>query len=958
VTDLDSTVQVWNPAAERLYGWTADEVIGRPLPAIPPERRDEYLRNVAQIAQGLPVSGFEGLNLRRDGAFRARVWAVPLVDPVGTVRCLTIVQDVTEQHRDRELRSQLAAIVESSEDAIIGKTLDAIVISWNSGAERLYGYTAEEVIGRPISLLIPSDRPDELPAIMERLRRGQRIEHYETRRVRKDGVVLDISVSISPIRDTSGQVVGAAAIARDITARRQAETERQDLLAREQSARARAERAVDRTTRLQMVTEALAKALTIEEVADVVMERGLPGARAVAGVVALRSEDGMTVDAVTAVGYPPSLVDTMRHIPVDGATPLAEAVRTGQPIWRDAGLVNSPRFTDFTEHAPSYPTGVALPLIVDGEAMGAIGMSFHDLRTFADDDRGFMLTLAGQCAQAILRVRLYEHERAGRDQLRAILDGVADGVLVQREDGSFLYANDTAAQMAGFESADDYLAANTWEISARLVVLDVEGQPFPHENLPARRAFRGELAPEAVVQYRRLDTGEARWARTQARTIRGPNGERLAISIFHDMTDEIRSRDRLRFLAEAGAQLAGSLDVEGTLEGLVRIASTTLADWAVVILIDEDGAVEQIATAHRNSEKEPLTRALHERQLRHASGAALLWQSIQTGEPMLVPVVSDEMLAATARDAEHLALLRALGLSSLLYAPLVGRGRVQGALALFMAESQRRFAEEDQAIAVEIARRASLALENARLYREARDAVHARDEFLSIASHELRTPVTAISGVAQLALRSQQRGTLDEARLTRVLDQITRSSQRLVTLTEDLLDVSRLQTGHIDLRTERVDVQAFVADVIDRYRANLVEQHQVTLHTDGRDYAVLGDPARLEQVLANLLSNAVKYSPAGGPITVSVGPGDASLGPSVQITVQDEGIGLPAEMRETIFEPFGRAANATHRQIQGLGLGLFISQQIVERHGGRIWAESPGVDQGTTMGLWLPLASE
>jgi PAS domain S-box-containing protein len=683
--------------------------------------------------------------------------------------------DPTGRPPDEESRGWLAAIVASSNDAIIGKDLDGIITSWNPGAERLYGYAPNEIIGKPISLLIPPDRPDELPAIMERLRRGERIQHFATTRAHKDGTLLEVSVSISPILDARGRIVGVASIARNISDRRKAKKERDELLLR---------------------------------------------------------------------------------------------------------------------------------------------------------------------------------ERAVREQLDAILGGIADGVIVQREDGTFIYANDAAARMSGFDSVTTYLGASTFEVSQRLAVLDAEGRPFPYDELPSRRAFRGELAPEMVVQFRRVDTGEVRWSRTQSRIVRGVDGEPLAISIFEDITDEIRSRERLRFLAEVGAQLAGSLDVDETLAALVRVASTTLADWAVVILIGEGGTVEHIASAHRDPEKEPLARELHERQIKHASNATLLWQAIQDGEPLLIPVVTDEMLVQRARNEEHLALLRLLGLSSLLYAPLVGRGRIQGAICLFMAGSGRRFAEEDRAIAVEIARRASLALENARLYAEAQQAIRARDEFLSIASHELRTPVTAISGAAQVALRSKERGTLDDARLTRVLQQLIRSSQRLVILTEDLLDVSRLQTGRFELRPETIEVEAFVTDLVDRFGANLGEQHQLTLETSGEPLAVQVDPARLEQVLANLLSNAVKYSPDGGVIAVSVRQDDGT----VLISVRDEGIGLPAGAEEAIFQPFGRAPNAAHRQIQGLGLGLYICRQILERHDGQIWAESPGDGHGATIHLRLPRA--
>lgn len=851
-------------------------------------------------------------------------------------------------------RGRLAAIVESSNDAIIGKDLDGIITSWNPGAERLYGYTPDEVIGRNISLLIPPDRPDELPGIMHRLRNGLRVEHFETTRRCKDGTFVEVSVSISPIRASTGKIVGAASIARDITERRKAEQERLRLLGQERAARERAERAVNRTARLQMLTEALARALTMDDVGRVVIERGLPGLGAAAGAVAMCSADGNLMEIVSSIGYPEDIVRRLDRKPLDSAIPLAIAIRTGAPVWRDAEHHADARFREFTSGAPAYATGAALPLVVDGEVIGAIGLSFHDRRMFEPDERGFMLTLAGQCALAMQRVRIFEKERASRERLDAILGGVADGVIVQRQDGSLVYANDTAARMAGFDTAAEYLHASTPESMCRLTVLDADGRPLSRDQLPSWRALSGETTPEMVIQYVREDTGEARWSRTQSRVIHGVGGETLAISIFHDITDEVRSGERLRFLAEAGARLAGSLEVQGPLDDLVDVASRTLADWAVIILTDDDGSVRQIASAHRDASKEPLIRALHEQHLKHARDATLLWRSIQTGEPMLVPEVTDAMMASTEPNPERLDLLRALGITSLLYAPLVSQGRVQGAIALFMAESRRRFGDEDRAIAVEIARRASLTLENARLYREAHDALRARDEFLSIASHELRTPVTAISGVAQLALRSKRRGTLDEARLTRALDQIVRGSQHLVTLTEDLLDVSRLQAGRFELRIERLELSAFMTDFAERYRANLSSNHRLVLRRRAdHQFTILGDPARLEQVLANLLSNAVKYSPDGGPITMTM----LADGPGIQVAVKDPGIGLPPGVQETIFQPFGRAPNAAQRQIQGLGLGLYICRQIVERHGGNIWAESAGDGQGTTVYIWLPLAA-
>jgi PAS domain S-box-containing protein len=710
--------------------------------------------------------------------------------PVSTPECLVLeaagrqvgatleyLQRLDEQRQHEAVRAQLAAVVDLSDDAVIGINADGFITTWNGAAQRLFGHTAEAAIGQHCSLLVPPGLDGELPMILRRIAQGEHIDRYETRRVRSDGVEFQISMSAAPAFDSHGCNVGAMFLARDVTEHRKAEQAHGDLLVR---------------------------------------------------------------------------------------------------------------------------------------------------------------------------------ERAAREQLDAILGGVADGVIVQQENGSVIFANDAAARIAGFETADAYLQATAFAVSMSLSTLDADGQPFDLDQLPARRAFRGEATPDMVVQFRRAGTNDLRWSRTQSRIVRGVNGERLAISIFQDITDEVRSQARLRFLAEAGAQLAGPLDRSKTLDALVRVATTTLADWAIILLTDDDGNVQHIASSHRDPEKAALTRELHGQRLKHASGVTLLWKALQKREPLLIPVVTDETMVAYAQNAEHLALLRALSLSSLLYAPLVHDGRVQGAIALFMSGSGRHFGDEDRAIAVEIARRASLALENARLYEAANAAVQARDEFLSIASHELRTPVTAISGIAQVALRSKQRGALDDARLTRVLEQLIRGSQRLVTLTEDLLDVSRLQTGRFDLRPEPLDVSAFVTDFADRFGATLAEAHHLTLHVESSGLVVRADPARLEQVLANLLNNAVKYSPHGGMLTVSVSRDDERA----TVAVQDEGIGVPPGTAETIFQPFGRAPNAAHRQIQGLGLGLYICRQIMERHGGGIRAESDGDGCGTTMRFWLPLATE
>jgi len=234
--DEHGVITNWNPRAEVIFGWTAGEAIGKKLSevVIPPQYREAHIRGLRHFlatGQG-PVLNrrIEITALRRDGTeFPVELSILPL--KVGaSYRFNAFIADITERKRAEGTKARLAAIVESSDDAIIGKTLDGIVISWNSGAERIFGYTAEEVLGQPVTMLIPPDRLDEEPPIIDRLRRGERIEHFETVRRRKDGEEVDVSLTISSIKDETGKIIGISKIARDITERQHAKEERERLI--------------------------------------------------------------------------------------------------------------------------------------------------------------------------------------------------------------------------------------------------------------------------------------------------------------------------------------------------------------------------------------------------------------------------------------------------------------------------------------------------------------------------------------------------------------------------------------------------------------------------------------------------------------------------------------------------------------------------------------------------------
>jgi signal transduction histidine kinase len=235
---------------------------------------------------------------------------------------------------------------------------------------------------------------------------------------------------------------------------------------------------------------------------------------------------------------------------------------------------------------------------------------------------------------------------------------------------------------------------------------------------------------------------------------------------------------------------------------------------------------------------------------------------------------------------------------------------------------------------------------------ELREAVRLREEFLSVASHELRTPLTPLKGFAALTLSRMEKGGdfPERERTLKALRSMARQTDRLTRLVDDLLDTSRIQAGRFELERARVDLVPLVREVMERFELRGDEGLRFFLEAPEMPVEGIWDGPRLEQVVTNLLSNAVRYSPQGGTVRVSF-----HLTPeSVELRVRDEGIGIPPESLALLFQPFARASNATARHFGGLGLGLFICREIVQRHGGTIWAESLGAQQGSCFHVRLP----
>lgn len=543
-----------------------------------------------------------------------------------------------------------------------------------------------------------------------------------------------------------------------------------------------------------------------------------------------------------------------------------------------------------------------------------------------------------------------ENPIGGGSLLATILDGIPDGITVQDPSGRLIYANAAAARTIGYASPHDLVQTASTRVVGQFTIVDEHGDPFPPDRLPGRLALRGESAPETLLGYHQHSSGELRWAVVSAQPVRDEQGRvRLAISVFRDVTEERRAAERRRLLAEASRAFANvGLDLAEALNRLTRRVVAALGDTCLVRLLSADGEwLEVAASYHPNPEAQAFGDAmLRDTPQRRTEG--INGRVMQTGEPVCIPVVNQEAFRAAIKP-EYRAYYERFGTHSVLVVPLRARDQLIGVLSAARETPGRPYTPEDQALLQELADRAAVAIDNARLYEQAQEAIRARDQFLLIAAHELRTPITSLRGYAGMLRRTHERGTLDTARLDRYLLPLDEGAARLAVLLDDLLDVSRLRTGQLPLHPEPLDLTLFAHRLADRYR-EFAPGHQLVTTLPTAPTTVRVDPARLEQVVANLLDNAVKYSPSGGEIALIVEP----EGAGVALRVRDAGIGLPPGSAEAIFEPFGRAPNAAAMQIPGLGLGLHLAREIVARHDGRIWAESAGEGQGTTVSLWLP----
>src|SRR3954467_2202028 len=424
----------------------------------------------------------------------------------------------------------------------------------------------------------------------------------------------------------------------------------------------------------------------------------------------------------------------------------------------------------------------------------------------------------------------------------------------------------------------------------------------------------------------------------------------LAIDNARLYREARRREGTMRFFAEASTLLSSSLDHVSICERLAHLVVPSFADWCGVELA-EAGELRPIAIAHVDTAKVEIARQMRLRYPPDPAAARGPHAVLRTGRAELIREVTEEMTSRGARDEEHLRFMRDLGLRSVLMVPLVAGGRSIGVLNLVWAESNRHYGPEDLEMMRELGRRAGLAVENARLYNEARAAVKLRDEFLSIASHELKTPLTSlrlkVDGILRITAKPD-RSAADLAKLASRVQGVDKQVGRLTELVDALLDVSRAASGQLQLRLEDVDLVAVIEAVAERFKDDLAAAScSLSLVVTGEaGFHGRWDRLRVDEVITNFLSNAIKYG-AGKPIQIRV----SATKTVATLEIEDHGIGISPDDQQRLFERFARVVSPEH--YGGFGLGLWIVKLLVEAMGGKVAVRS-AVGTGSVFSAELP----
>jgi two-component system, sensor histidine kinase and response regulator len=830
ITDASGNIRYVNPAFTRITGYTSQEVIGRTPGILKSDMHDTAFHdNVWRTVHAGNVWSGELINRRKDGSLYTQETTItPLRDSLGFITgYIAVKQDVTQRRAAEEAQKFLASIVDSSEDAIIGRTPEGIVVSWNKGAESLFGYRAEEMIGQNISALASPEASEMVKGVIERVRRGETVPTFDGSAMTKDGRRIEISASVSPVKDAQGKLVAVASILRDITERKRAEDARAFLAA------------------------------VVESSED--------------AIVAVSRENtilGWNKGAQNIYGYTAEEIlgkSNRTFIPQDRVEEydaiFAEVLTEEKVI----------RFESIRQRKDGQAVTLALTYSPIKNPRGAvIGVS----------------AIVRDVTQAKATQRALDE---ANERYRNLVHNIPDVVWMVDEQRRVVFVSPNVEKMMGISPAQFYQSgAGAW--FERVHRADVENAEARFEEL-----FTTGTIFDVKV---RIQHANGTWIWMHARSVgtHETDGLKYASGLLSDITEQTRAQEALSQSEQRYRML-----FERNMAGVFRSSQTGN-------FLDCNDAAARILGY--DSRKDLIGRPATD--VFFASSDKDKVDGKMAGQG----TASNEELGLRRKDGS---VVWVMSNTSMVDGP--NGPEVEGT---FVDITVRKQAEEHMRLAKEAAEAAS----------------RAKSEFLANMSHEIRTPMNGVIGMTGLALETD----LNEEQ-REYLTTVKSSAEALLNIINDILDFSKIEARKLEL--ERVPFS--VRDVVRATTRELAVQAQekklsLLCHfSPDLPQTEMGDPGRLRQVLMNLIGNAIKFTEQGEIMVLVKKLTDLAGENTLQFSVSDTGIGVPAEKQKSIFEAFAQADSSSTRQYGGTGLGLTIASQLAALMGGRIWLESdPG----------------
>jgi PAS domain S-box-containing protein len=920
--DPEGIVKMWNNSAERIYGWSAQEVLGQPLPTVPPDKQEEMRRNHRRAVQGTDFKAFETERLRKDGTqINVSISTAPLRDAQGQLKgVVALVEDITERKRAEHERAQLAAEVERHRrrlDSIIASVPGVVWEAWGEPdeagqrinfvsdyVETLLGYTVEEWLATPnfwLNIVHPEDREQAARTAAQTFASNE-VGTNQFRWIRKDGRAVWVEAHSVTLKDAAGRAVGMRGVTMDITERKEAG---EALRRSEERYRAFVEQSNEPIWRCEL---------------DPPVPVDLPA--------------GEQIERIYASGKLAECNDVMaRMYGYANASELLGA--------RLEDLV--PRTEANLEYLHDVIKSGYRLIERESQEVDRAGQTKYFLNNLVGIvEDGALLRVWGTQRDITERKRAEEELQRWEQIFQHAGWGVA---MAEPEGGTFKIVNPAFARMHG-HTIEEMLGKSIDETFA----------PEARDQLTEHMRLVNENGHHVYESIHLRKDGTRFPVLADVSAFKDEHGQVLyRAANIQDITERKRAEQVERFLGDATTVFSSSLDYELTLASAARLAVPYMADYCLVHMLEDDGQnIRRMIVAHQDPEREAAWRDMQSRFPLDLNTPHTIAKVLRTGKPEWFSHISDELMEAVIRNPAEIRMLQEFNIKASMIVPLIARGRTIGTLTFISSESARHYTEDDLAVANELARRAALAIDNARLYRRAQEANRAKDEFLATLSHELRTPLTPIIGWVHMMTTGQ----LSDADIAHGLAIIGKNSQSLSRLINDLLDMSAILSGKMRIDALPVPLESAIKEAIETVRPQAAKQNiQLELVPCERmeEVVVSGDRTRLVQVCWNLLANAIKFSPDDSRIRVIC---EIVGGASVRVHFEDEGEGIKPEFIPYVFERFRQQDMSTTKTHGGLGIGLALVKSFVEAHGGMVAAASAGEGRGSRFTLTLPLVPQ